>query len=479
MGKILVLDLGTTYFKATLFDEQGKLVALDRIAPPIRQPAPRQWELDVPAFRETIRQAIDHLRRQSGGSLSEVAAIVFSTQTNTFAVFDENDQPLTPFILWTDPRAAEMDARRKSLDSPELQSKTGVPALTPRFPGAKLLWIQDHQPDIWKRTRRFCLISDYLTLWLTGQHVTEGGAMGLSGLIDIHQLKWWPEMCQRTGLNPSQLPQIARAGADLGPILPDIAADLGLPPTCRFVVGCLDQYAGAIGAGNISPGECLGNHRHRPGRRPMLGPLSSGCHPDPVSRPHLCPRPLLPHGPQPNLRRPARMVSQSTPRPPRLRHAIAIGRPGSPRCPRLTLDRRRPPREHRNRVCRRFQPETRKGSGNSDCPRPPRPERGLAVRCIMETVAAALADQVHQLDPDHKPAEIHSTGGAARSDLWLQIKADTLDVPFLANACEEPTSLGAALLVATALGWGTLPSLASRWIAPRSRFTPRQTGPKP
>ena len=78
--------------------------------------------------------------------------------------------------------------------------------------------------------------------------------MGLSGLIDIHQLKWWPEMCQRTGLNQSQLPQIARAGTDLGPILPDIAADLDLPPNCRFVVGCLDQYAGAIGAGNISPG---------------------------------------------------------------------------------------------------------------------------------------------------------------------------------------------------------------------------------
>ncbi len=97
----------------------------------------------------------------------------------------------------------------------------------------------------------------------------------------------------------------------------------------------------------------------------------------------------------------------------------------------------------------------------------------------METVAAALAEQVYQLDPDHKPAEIHTTGGAARSDLWLQIKADTLGVPILATACEEPTSLGAALLAATALGWGTLPNLASRWIARRARFTPRQTDPKP
>ena len=55
-------------------------------------------------------------------------------------------------------------------------------------------------------------------------------------------------------LDESWLPRVVRAGTDLGPLDSRAAAQFGLPESCRFVVGCLDQYAGAIGAGNIEPG---------------------------------------------------------------------------------------------------------------------------------------------------------------------------------------------------------------------------------
>ena len=54
---------------------------------------------------------------------------------------------------------------------------------------AKLLWLKRQAPEIWNRTRKLGMISDDLTLILTGQHVTEAGAAGLTGLLDIHRCR--------------------------------------------------------------------------------------------------------------------------------------------------------------------------------------------------------------------------------------------------------------------------------------------------
>jgi xylulokinase len=90
----------------------------------------------------------------------------------------------------------------------------------------------------------------------------------------------------------------------------------------------------------------------------------------------------------------------------------------------------------------------------------------------MEAVAFALADQVGQLCGLERPVEIRSGGGAASSDVWLQIKADALGVPFAATTCLVPASLGAAMLAARALGWADLQELARNWVRTKPPHTP-------
>ena len=282
MAKILAFDLGTTYFKITLFDRSGRLCDSCRIAPPIRSGQTGEMELPADAFREALAQGVRELQDRADGGLADVEAVTFATQTNSFVLLDAGDQPLTPIILWPDRRAAELEAEvRKRCGMPAFSATTGIPQMSAGFMVAKLLWLQRQAPEIWSRTRKVALISDYFTLLLTGQHVTEAGAAGLTGLVDIHRCRWWPEMLAQFELDESCLPRVVRAGTDLGPLDPRAAGQLGLPETCRFVVGCLDQYAGAIGAGNIEPGmvsettgtvlatvQCADQIRHatRPGR---------------------------------------------------------------------------------------------------------------------------------------------------------------------------------------------------------------------
>jgi xylulokinase len=458
---ILVFDLGTSYFKFALIDRSVRLVDSCRIQPPVRSAPPGTMELDAEAFVDVLGQGIAQLAGRNPGSLAAVQAVTFATQTNSFVLLDTACRPLTPIILWPDIRAAGIEEEFRRLCAlPGFTATTGIPALTRQFMAAKLLWIQRHAPQAWKRTAKICLISDYLTLLLTGQHVTEAGTAGLTGLLDIHHLRWWPELLARLNIPSGLLPQVVRAGSDLGPISLRAAnpiaevSGFGLSPHCHFVVGCLDQYAGAIGAGNVRPGSvsettgtvlatvrCADQFQAAAAPGVFQGPafakdLYYQMVFGEVSANYLeWYRRQLPD--RPDFIWLAAQAARIAP------HKTGL---------RLRSDVPLSAADSGSTVGEVFEGLT------------PAHTPGHVVRCIMETVAAALREQVMALSRGSWPAEIRSAGGGARSDLWLQIKADTLEMPVRATECPEPTCLGASMLAEAALSNSGIPAIAQRWV---------------
>lgn len=448
-GKILAIDLGTTYYKVSLFDRSGRLCQTCRIAPEIQNGPDGRMEMTAEAFRDAVQRGIDRLRGETAGGLADVAAVTFATQTNSFVLLDADGNPLTPIILWPDQRAAslEEDVRQRCEVEP-FTATTGIPAISAEFMVAKLLWLQRQMPEVWSRTKKLALISDYLTLWLTGQHVTEAGAAGLTGLIDIHRCQWWPEMLERFSIDRTLLPKVVRAGTDLGPIAPAIAEQWGLPRTCRFVVGCLDQYAGAIGAGNLEPGmvsETTGTVLATVQCADHFGAeLGSGVFQGPGYRERLYWRMAFGNVSANYLQ----WYRDQLPDRPEFDALTALAAEVAPGADGLQL-----------RTDARPSTPEEVFAGLT-----PQHTRGHAVQCILEAVAAALRDQVAMLSDGPPPVEIRCAGGAARSDLWLQIKAERLGIPTVATECEEPTSLGAALLAEAAISRQDVREIARRWI---------------
>jgi xylulokinase len=449
MTKILAIDLGTTFFKLTLFDRAGQLRETHRIAPPVVKPKAGWMELPADAMEEAIAAGIRELGNRPGGGLADVEAVTFATQTNSFVLLGEDARPLTPVILWPDARAAELEADLQSqYAAAKTAAITGIPQLNCQFMVAKLLWLRQHCPEVWQRMDRIALISDYLTLLLTGQHVTEAGAAGLTGLVDIHRCQWSPEMLGRFALDERRLPAIARAGTDLGPIRPSAADRFGLPRSCRFVVGCLDQYAGAIGVGNVASGmmsettgTVLATVRCDDRFSEQLGPdVFQG----PAFREGLYWRMAFGDISANYLQWYRDQLSDR----PEFERLTALAEPIEPGAAGLRL---------------------RTGAGltvteNVFDGLTSRHARGHLVRCILEAVARALADQAGTLGEGTLPVEIRCAGGAARSDLWLQIKADVLGVATTATTCCEPTSLGAAMLAEASLGGGDVREVARQWV---------------
>jgi len=430
MSNVLTFDLGTTYFKVCLFDEELRLVARQRVAVPVENAVATHAELSVTVFEACLTKAVHEVSRQAGG-LNSVKRVCFASQGNTFTLLDSSDRVLFPFILWTDQRARGMDSFWRALvEHPAFGAKTGLAQIDHHFMLPKIAWLQKYRPDIVSRARRLCGLGDYLTLWLTGNHLTEAGLAGLTGLIDIHRLQYWNESLRHLELPREWLPQIVRAGTDSGELRQEITAAFGLPADCRLVMGCLDQYAGAIGAGNTEHGHvsettgtvlatvrCAREFNLVPRPGVFQGPAyAPGLYYQLVFsnvaggllekyRNHLPDRPEF-H----NLDDLAARVS-----------AGAEGLRLHPNAPNLA-----PADMFTHRL--------------------PTHGRGHEVRAIMEGVAEELRQQVAMLCGQDWPILVRAAGGASQSQLWLQIKSKFLGCPVEAVDCPEPTSLGAARL---------------------------------
>lgn len=457
MAKILAIDLGTTYFKIAIFDRDGRLHAVSRVAPPLTKTPAGILELPANALSETIARGMAEVAGSVAGGLADVDAVTFATQTNSFLLLDAEDRPLTPVILWPDARAAELEAEIvRRFDAATAAAITGIPCPNCQFMPAKLVWLQRNTSETWRQMRRVLLISDYFTFLLTGKYVTEAGAAGLTGLVDIHACQWSPTLVERFGLKEENLPTIVRAGADVGTVSSDAQRQFGLPAHCRVVVGCLDQYAGAIGVGNVKPGmisettgtvlatvRCTERTDTRPGIAIFQGPgFRAGQYWQMVFG-EISANWL-------------EWYCNQLPDKPPFADLVALAEAIPPGCDGLRLN-------------------TDAGlltDGEKFTGRLPHHARAHEVRAILEGVASALKDQTALLSPDSLPTEIRCAGGAARSDLWLQIKANMLGTSTASTQCDEPTSLGAAMLAEASLRGVAVEEIAGQWARVKSLHSP-------
>ncbi len=451
MGKFLIFDLGTTYFKTCLFDEQGRLIGVCRIASPLSHGPDERVELDVETFKRTIQLTITQLREKSG-SLHDVMALSFATQANSFTLLDQDNNALTPFLMWNDGRARGENLPLQELaHSTNYYRTTGVPSINHEFLPAKIHWLTVHEPVITAKTHRLTCISDYLTLWLTGQHKTEASVAWLTGLVNIHEAIWWSVACEKQSICKEWLPEIVLAGTDLGPLLPTVADELGLSRNCRFVVGCLDQFAGAIGVGNVVPGMVS----------ETTGTVLATVRCSDKFEPNLS-RDVF-QGPTLNSSYYYQMVFSNI-------SGALLENYRNTRQEHCTFAELDELAQHAGSAMGlKWDQSLHEQSLFAN--RTAEHAVGYEVYAILEAVADELAKQVDMLCGLNSPKFVRSAGGATASELWQQIKTEKVGCPVEATACVEPTSLGAAILANHAIHGTSLKDLSREWVTIRPAVT--------
>ena len=204
----LGIDLGTSAVKAVLVDGDQRVV--DRAAAPltVRRPRPLWSEQDPQAWWEALEAAVEALRARRGGELSALRAIGLSGQMHGATLLDARDRVLRPAILWNDGRSgaqcAELERR-----APELRRITGNLAM-PGFTAPKLLWVEEHEPDVFRRVARVLLPKDYLRLRLCGEYASDVSDASGTLWLDVGRRRWSEVMLEATHLPASAMPRPLR-----------------------------------------------------------------------------------------------------------------------------------------------------------------------------------------------------------------------------------------------------------------------------
>jgi xylulokinase len=248
---VLGIDLGTSGCKTVLVAEDGRILASATAEYPLSTPQPL-WSEQDPAdwWRGVVASVRAVLAQQPGVA---VAGIGIGGQMHGATLLDAQDRVVRPAILWNDGRCqAECDLLHKKVKG--LIKETGNRALV-GFTAPKLLWVQRHEPKVWKQVRSVLLPKDWVRFRLTGEKVAEMSDGAGMLLMDVANRRWSNKVLAACNIDASYLGRLVEGTAVAGTVTAAAAAELGVPAGIPVVGGAGDQAAGAVGAGCVKPGQ--------------------------------------------------------------------------------------------------------------------------------------------------------------------------------------------------------------------------------
>ncbi|MDD3824433.1 MAG: xylulokinase [Anaerolineae bacterium] len=444
MSYFLGIDTSTTATKALLVDAGGQVVSVASSEYTYETPRPLWAEQHPDLWWQGTLASVRQALAQAGIDPAEVEGVGLTGQMHGLVLLDEAGV-LRPAILWNDQRtAAECDEIRALVGRERLIQITGNDALT-GFTAPKILWVKNHEPEIFHRVRHILLPKDYVRLRLTGTHATDKAGAAGTILFDLQRRDWSPEVVSALGIDPAWLPPTYEGPAVTGHVTREAAEATGLRAGTPVVGGGGDQAAGAVGTGAVVEGVVslsLGTSGvvFAAVDRPMVEPqgrLHAFCHALP-DRWHLMGVMLSAAG---SLRWYRDTVAPGAGFDALLAPDadVAPGSEGLLFLPYLTGER---------------------------TPHPDPLARGAFVgltvrhtlphmtRALLEGVAFGLRDSFELMRATGLAgiSQVRITGGGARSPLWCQILADVLGVELATVNTTEGAAYGAALLAATGAG---------------------------
>lgn len=250
----LGIDVSTTAVKALLVDGRGRVVG--QASAPLTLSSPRPlWSEQQPAdwwaaCVASVRAAL----ATSGVAAASVAAVGLTGQMHGLVALDADGNVLRPAILWNDQRtAAQCDEIRARVGRERLIQITGNDALT-GFTAPKLLWVAEHEPEVYARIRHFLLPKDYLRFRLTGDYAMDKADGSGTILFDLRARDWSPDILAALGIPAEWAPPTFEGPMATGGVSALAATETGLIAGTPVVAGGGDQAAGAVGVGATREG---------------------------------------------------------------------------------------------------------------------------------------------------------------------------------------------------------------------------------
>lgn len=254
MTLLLGIDLSTTGAKALLIDEEGHVISSATTPLSLSTPHALWSEQNPEDWWKATTTSISRAISDANVSSDSIAAIGLTGQMHGLVLLDQKGDVLRPAILWNDQRCGvECDEIRARVGREKLLKITGNDALT-GFTAPKILWVEKHEPEIYRRTRHILLPKDYIRYKLTGTLAMDKADGSGTMLFDLGQRSWSPEILKALNISAEWLPPTFEGHETTGEVSTEAAELTGLRSGTPVVAGGGDQSAQAVGVGAVRPG---------------------------------------------------------------------------------------------------------------------------------------------------------------------------------------------------------------------------------
>ncbi|HWT29956.1 MAG TPA: FGGY family carbohydrate kinase, partial [Propylenella sp.] len=397
---------------------------------------------------EVVRRAVDW----AGADAARIAAICVCGQMHGTVLVDGSGNPSREAApLWNDKRTSEHVSAFEAANPPDSYlAKTANPA-TPAWPGFKLQWIRDNDPAAYDGAAAVLMPKDFVNLRLTGEIATDWTEASLSFLMDRESRGWSAEMVRKLDLDAAKLPPIRSPHDVLGAVSEAAARITGLSAGTPVLVGGGDFPVALLGSGVCREG--LGSDVT--GTSSIITFVTGG----PIVGPEIC-NVATPEG---NwgafvllesggdaMRWARRALHQNRISYDEFVRSAAeapAGSDGLVFLPYLVGERLGP---HRNSRAQFFGLSAGHGAAHLD-------------RAVMEGVAFAVTRQMRGMEAASgvRLDRVVASGGGAKTELWLAIKASAYGRPILVPEEAECSVVGCSALAACATGRFSTPADAA------------------
>ncbi len=478
MSNLLGIDIGTSGTKTLICDRKGKVVATAMAEHSISSPKPGWSEQNPLEWWDATCKATKAVLKKAKLKAADITGIGLSGQMHGSVFLGNNEKPLRPALLWNDQRTADQcfEIESKAGGREALIELVANPALT-GFTAPKILWVRQHEPKVYEKTKHILLPKDYIRYRMTGEYATEVSDASGTLLLNVVSRTWSDKLLDLLQIDKALLPRLHESPEVTGTLHEAGAAALGLRAGTPVVGGGGDQAAGAVGNGIVAPGivsATLGTsgvvfaHSDSPTRDPQ-GRVHTMCHAVPgkwcvfgcmlsaggsfqwlrnqlgadevaaAKKKKVDPYELL--------------VARAA--------AAPLGSEGLFFLPYLTGER-----------CPHPDPNARGGWIGLTS----RTTRDMMIRSLLEGVTFGMNDALQIMRDMGIPIkEVRASGGGARSDFWRHLQADVYNLPIVITNATEGPAYGVALLAGVGTGvWGSVEQACKSAIKAVAKVSPQR-----
>lgn len=448
MNYILAIDQGTTSTTALIINHHGHIVSEGSVEIPQHFPKMGFVEHHAEEIKKSVAIACGIALEKAYIKPTELLGIGITNQRETACLFEKSGSPIHPFIVW--------QCRRSSLICDEMKTnnlqtlvhqKTGL-HLDPYFSASKLLWVFREHPNLLARAQMgqvlFGTIDSYLSHWLSGGalHITDVTNASRTMLMDLTTQTWSDECLDIFSVPRVMLPRIVK---NIGPYGVTKGVDF-LPDGLPILAMAGDQHAALFGQACFDAGEAKATFGTgsfillNTGNTPLFSKhgliTSIAYHID--DKPHYCLEGsafvagALIQFLRDNLGMitSAHEVDELAKTVPNSNGALFI--------PAL---------------CGLSAPYWQSDARGMLCGLDRGTSKAHIARAALEGIALQNTDIMLAMAKDGvRPLSIKVDGGAAQSNLLMQIQTDLLGIPCIRPDSSQKTALGAAFLAGLAAG---------------------------